>query len=192
MDLMYRDETFTVFRAPVSTAAFPNYSRVVKTPMDLGTIRANIVARRYVYVEDFDFDIRAIHSASDAFNGATSNLTKRARELVRRTDQFFKDNQRELRRLQERIQSELRSLHDRIRALPVEVAQGGGSSSSGSSTLEPVMVLGDDEAGDQAMAPPPPAPLLVQDGGAAAAASMIDLTSTGDDDEEIVLESGKL
>ena len=99
-DLMYRDDLFAMFRAPVDVRAVPAYRERVKEPMDLGTIRSAVVARRYRYLEDFHHDLLLILAASDAFNGPTHGFTKRARAMLKRADEFYITNARELRELQ--------------------------------------------------------------------------------------------
>jgi len=58
------------FLAPVDWKALklPTYPKIVKNPMDLGTVEAKLSANRYATVEDFAKDVRLIWTNAQAFN----------------------------------------------------------------------------------------------------------------------------
>ena len=202
VDIMYRDETYAPFRAPVSLTTFPHYAIKVTAPMDLGTIRANVVARRYVDILDLDHDMRLILAACEAFNGYDSNLTKRARQLVRRTDAFFWERKTELKRLQICVQEELRAVVARVGALGAAAATAASTDTTaaavadggGAPPTSGVAAVGDgggreDLRGGNHAAPPP---RVVTE--AAAAVPLVTSEALfgedDDDSDEIVLEEG--
>ncbi|OHT05954.1 Bromodomain containing protein [Tritrichomonas foetus] len=52
----------------------PNYFDIVKTPMDLGTVRKKLTAGQYKTVADWKADVNLIWSNSNAYNAKTSLL----------------------------------------------------------------------------------------------------------------------
>lgn len=110
VSLMVRTE-FADFRSPVDARMVPGYAEKVPDPMDLGTIRANIVARRYRYLEDFHHDLKLIVLASSSFNGPMHERTKRARHILRQADEFYRHHAMSLRKLQAAmVQEEVEAL----------------------------------------------------------------------------------
>jgi hypothetical protein len=61
----------------------PGYHDIVKQPMDLTTLRANVLRRRYLEVDDFLADLDLIHDNCKRYNGAASVLTETALKLVK-------------------------------------------------------------------------------------------------------------
>jgi hypothetical protein len=58
------------FEKPVSTAAFPDYTQIVKTPMDLQTILTKVKSAAYANPEDFEYDMVTIFQNCITYNGA--------------------------------------------------------------------------------------------------------------------------
>lgn len=56
------------FRSPVLPGAAPDYARVVAAPMDLGTVRARLLAGAYGGADQFAADVRLVFSNSRLYN----------------------------------------------------------------------------------------------------------------------------
>lgn len=74
VDGLLRTDDMAPFYAPVDAVALglPTYHDVVKTPMDLGTVKANILAGRYGSSRAFADDMRLMFRNALAFNPAGS------------------------------------------------------------------------------------------------------------------------
>jgi hypothetical protein len=208
VDLMFNDDLYADFRYPVTGLA--NYAALVAQPMDLSTVRANVVARRYRYIEDFDHDIDRILRASEAFNGKQHPITKRARQLRKRTDEFYHNNARALRDLQARViaEEEAAVAAARARAAAVSVAaaseaEAAAAAPEAAAAVEAAAVEGDDAAAAVAAAAGEDvdmAGVVTGDGDAAAAAAgeaepapaspsgAVAAAAAGNDDDDFVLE----
>lgn len=103
---MLCDDSYAVFREPVSLTTYPGYARI-RAPMDLSTLRTAVVARRYRFIEDFYSDLRLIYEASLDFNKEAHRHTKRAKALIDRCDEWMKENAKELQRLQTEMRAEI-------------------------------------------------------------------------------------
>jgi histone acetyltransferase len=69
------------FLKPVSKSEAPNYSEIVKTPMDLSLLEKNVNDGKYHTLEHFERDLRLIFANCYQYNGQESVYTKSAREL---------------------------------------------------------------------------------------------------------------
>lgn len=58
---------------------FPDYTQVVKNPMDLGTVRENLVNDKYELPQQFDTDIKLIFQNSRLYN---TNKRSRVSEIT--------------------------------------------------------------------------------------------------------------
>lgn len=67
---------------PVDRVAFPQYYAVVARPMDLSTLRRNILNRDYVTYDMFDQDLQLVHSNAVQFNGEHHNISRCAKKAV--------------------------------------------------------------------------------------------------------------
>jgi hypothetical protein len=61
-----------IFTAPVDTTLYPDYPRVVKQPMDMGTIRSRLERRQYSNPQEF-CDVSACMPSSSAFLRVNGN-----------------------------------------------------------------------------------------------------------------------
>jgi bromodomain-containing factor 1 len=71
------------FLTPVDPVALniPNYFKVIKKPMDLGTMADKSHDGEYKSVKDLEKDMRLIVHNSEMFNGLDHDVTKQARQL---------------------------------------------------------------------------------------------------------------
>ncbi|TGZ65853.1 hypothetical protein CRM22_005681 [Opisthorchis felineus] len=81
-----RHRRFAVFSRPVQTDEAPDYYEVIRNPMDLGSIRDRIDARKYVNVEDFMKDIELIYHNALEYNPAN---VPRSRDIRARAAEFW-------------------------------------------------------------------------------------------------------
>lgn len=75
----------TWFNTPVDPVALkiPDYLRIIKRPMDLGTIKTKMDNSQYVSVDDFAEDVRLVFNNAIAYNTNPMNLVNvAARELL--------------------------------------------------------------------------------------------------------------
>lgn len=70
------------FHKPVDKRTAKGYYNMVKNPMDLDSLIKNCKAHKYNSRASFLTDVELIHSNSVIFNGATSQFTKIARDIV--------------------------------------------------------------------------------------------------------------
>ncbi|VVC94998.1 unnamed protein product [Leptidea sinapis] len=56
------------FLVPVNTKQFPQYRKVIKSPMDLSTIKRKLQDSSYKCKEEFAQDVRLIFSNCEEFN----------------------------------------------------------------------------------------------------------------------------
>ena len=70
------------FANPVTDLIAPGYSKRVKEPMDLGTMRSKI-GRVYKNIDEFQADVRRIVENCKKFNGPSSPYTTQAQKLWR-------------------------------------------------------------------------------------------------------------
>lgn len=70
------------FHKPVNKKFVKDYYSVIKSPMDLDSIVKNIKAHKYHSRDDFFADVELLHRNSMQFNGADSQFTQKAKEIV--------------------------------------------------------------------------------------------------------------
>ncbi|XP_071041821.1 transcription initiation factor TFIID subunit 1 isoform X2 [Parasteatoda tepidariorum] len=70
------------FHKPVSKKFAKEYYTVIKNPIDLDTIIKNIKTHKYSNRQDFQADVELLLTNSQTFNGAESQFTKKAKEIV--------------------------------------------------------------------------------------------------------------
>jgi len=76
------------FLLPVDwkTLKLPTYPKIVKNPMDLGTVEQKLQAKRYATVSDFAADVRLIWSNAQGFNLEGSDIYELAANLSNEFD----------------------------------------------------------------------------------------------------------
>jgi len=85
------------FLNPVDIRAFPTYGKVIKQPMDLGSIKKKLKGHRYKSEDEFVADVELIFSNCHQFNEDGSRVGKAAQSLRH----FFKRRWKELKGLQD-------------------------------------------------------------------------------------------
>lgn len=87
------------FRAPVDPIIYPNYAHIIDTPMDLTTVKEQLLADIYDSPQDFAKDMRLIFTNSKQFN---TNKKSRIYSLTIRLSNIFEEKMRS-------VMSELKS-----------------------------------------------------------------------------------
>eukprot|EP00892_Ulva_mutabilis_P009775 jgi/Ulvmu1/716/UM010_0088.1 len=97
--LMQQPVAVQLFNAPVDVQALPDYSEVVKKPMDLGTIRARLVAGQskndsstaYASAADVLEDIKLVWNNCILYNSRPDEeqIAQAAREMSQKTEQLW-------------------------------------------------------------------------------------------------------
>lgn len=79
------------FLEPVDPEAegLPNYKKVIKRPMDLGTIKKKLHDDKYKTVDEFVEDINLVWQNAIKFNGKKSLLKSCAEKLQKKCDRWF-------------------------------------------------------------------------------------------------------
>uniref|UniRef100_A0A673GDI1 RING-type E3 ubiquitin transferase n=1 Tax=Sinocyclocheilus rhinocerous TaxID=307959 RepID=A0A673GDI1_9TELE len=65
---LYCNELSTDFQEPVTPSSMPEYSEIIKMPMDLSVIRSKLAVRNYKSTEDFVEDVRLIFKNCATFH----------------------------------------------------------------------------------------------------------------------------
>jgi len=80
---LLKRNTAAVFSAPVDWRALnlPDYPKLIKQPMDLGTVQEKLTHKDYKLLEDFSNDVRLVWKNAMVFNGADSVYFKNAKQL---------------------------------------------------------------------------------------------------------------
>ena len=68
LDLIARLDTTSVFAAPVTDLIAPKYSRIIKFPMDLSTMRRKLTQRAYTSLAAFDKDMELMFENCIEYN----------------------------------------------------------------------------------------------------------------------------
>lgn len=101
-DLRVMDEALQ-FLQPVNTKKVVDYLDKIKSPMDLQTIKENILKKKYHSREDFLSDVNQIMENSAIYNGEDDLLTANARKLLDVVILKFSENEERLIRLEKAI-----------------------------------------------------------------------------------------
>ena len=101
-DLRVMDEALQ-FLQPVNTKKVVDYLDKVKIPMDLQTVKDNILKKKYHSREDFLGDIAQIVDNSRIYNGPDDLLTQNANKLMEVVVAKFSENEEPLIRLEKAI-----------------------------------------------------------------------------------------
>ncbi|KAK3100550.1 hypothetical protein FSP39_021637 [Pinctada imbricata] len=91
------------FLFPVNQKEVPDYYRVIKTPMDLQTMRENMRQRKYQSREQFLIDINQIVENCKMYNGPKSALTLTAQQMMDLCLKRFAEKEDKLMRLEKAI-----------------------------------------------------------------------------------------
>lgn len=63
LDRVSSDGFANIFLEPVDTNEFTDYDEFIDTPMDLGTVRAKLLSKKYQMPEQFARDVRKVRRA---------------------------------------------------------------------------------------------------------------------------------
>ncbi|XP_068717944.1 transcription initiation factor TFIID subunit 1-like isoform X1 [Montipora capricornis] len=91
------------FHKPVSSKQVPDYYDVVKTPIDLLTIRQQVQGHAYQNRDEFLEHVRMMHRNSVVYNGEHHEFSKMALKLLQFCDDAFKENDENLTKLENEI-----------------------------------------------------------------------------------------
>lgn len=94
------------FHRPVSLKKFPDYVLIVKSPIDLGTIKSKIKNGAYTRYDDFVGDLRLMRDNCSLYNGMTHSLTETANLILEQSLQYYQNNISEIRQLENQIENE--------------------------------------------------------------------------------------
>lgn len=95
-----------MFHQPVRKADFPTYYDVIKTPMDLSTLKAKAKRCEYRTVEQFDKDLKLLQSNSELFNGIHHFVTTQAASIMERADLLVQADMFQLKELEEKVKED--------------------------------------------------------------------------------------
>ncbi|XP_071942120.1 bromodomain adjacent to zinc finger domain protein 2B-like isoform X3 [Antedon mediterranea] len=84
------------FLYPVDLKRFPIYKKVIKTPMDLHTIRSKLKDNQYSCPEDFAIDVRTIFDNCETFNEDDSDVGFAGHQLRSYFEERWSDIERDL------------------------------------------------------------------------------------------------
>lgn len=73
-----------LFLYPVTDAIAPGYSKRIKNPIDLTTIKKKAKNQEYTSFDDFAFDVHLLFNNCAAYNGETHDVTIYGREIERK------------------------------------------------------------------------------------------------------------
>ena len=82
IDFTLKEPTWIAFREPVSESLVPGYKSVIKSPMDLSTMKKKNETHKYTSRESFRADVKLMVDNCVLFNGHRHDITKRAVELA--------------------------------------------------------------------------------------------------------------
>ena len=79
------------FRAPVDWKALGlyDYPQIIKKPMDLGTIKKNVTARKYTSIAEVAEDVRLVWTNCMTYNADGSDFFMLAKSLNKKWDEKF-------------------------------------------------------------------------------------------------------
>jgi len=86
-------EDSTPFRSPVDPIQYPDYSKVIDTPMDLSTVKEQLLSDMYDSPNEFCKDMRLIFQNSKSFN---TNKKSRIYSMTVRLSGLFEDKMRRI------------------------------------------------------------------------------------------------
>jgi hypothetical protein len=93
LDYMLEREDSSPFRSPVDPIQYPDYSQVIDTPMDLTTVKEQLLADLYDSPNEFCKDMRLIFQNSKSFN---TNKKSRIYSMTVRLSASFEDKMRKI------------------------------------------------------------------------------------------------
>ena len=91
--MLHNDLKSWLFWKPVSDDEVPGYSKIIKNPMDLGTIANNIIenSRQYLNPESFNNQVKLVWSNCMKFNDRSTSFYGNAKVLAVNFNKYFID-----------------------------------------------------------------------------------------------------
>lgn len=89
IDTLCANEDSIPFRKPVDSITYPDYYQIVKTPMDLRTVKQNLVDNKYTTPQQFCGDVRLIFSNSRLY---TPNRKSRIYDMTSNLSKLFEES----------------------------------------------------------------------------------------------------
>ncbi|KAI1299211.1 Transcription initiation factor TFIID subunit 1 [Halotydeus destructor] len=91
------------FHKPVDKKKVKNYYDSIKSPMDLETLIRAIKCHKYSTREEYLMELELLHTNSAVFNGADSNFTKKAAEIIQVAKIELAEHEEQLNNLEQSI-----------------------------------------------------------------------------------------
>jgi len=91
------------FHRPVSLKKFPSYKNIIKTPMDLGTVKSKIKDSMYTHYYEFLNDLILIKDNCATYNGPSHSLTEIAENICHQATQYYELNNDEITELENNL-----------------------------------------------------------------------------------------
>ncbi|XP_076257590.1 bromodomain and WD repeat-containing protein [Rhynchophorus ferrugineus] len=93
LELMWQTDESLPFRSPVDKLKYPTYYEVIKSPMDLGTVREKLLNNQYEIPQQFYADMRLIFQNSRTFN---TNRRSRIHVMTVHLSTMFEDHMKKI------------------------------------------------------------------------------------------------
>eukprot|EP00058_Branchiostoma_floridae_P013593 XP_002599081.1 hypothetical protein BRAFLDRAFT_281464 [Branchiostoma floridae] len=93
LNIMFQMEDSEPFRNPVDPLEYPDYRNIIDTPMDLGTVREQLMVGAYENPTELSKDVRLIFNNSKTY---TPNKKSRIYSMTLRLSAFFEENIRQI------------------------------------------------------------------------------------------------
>ncbi|XP_048324556.2 uncharacterized protein LOC112489561 isoform X2 [Ziziphus jujuba] len=89
LDILQRRDKNEIFAQPVNPEEVESYYRIIKEPMDFGTMRAKLQEGLYTSLEQFERDVLLISSNAMHFNSSATVFYKEARAIQELSQRVF-------------------------------------------------------------------------------------------------------
>ncbi|KAG7949231.1 hypothetical protein I3843_13G051300 [Carya illinoinensis] len=89
IDILQRRDTYEIFAQPVDPEEVEGYYRIIKEPMDFGTMRAKLQEGMYTSLEQFEHDVFLISNNAMHFNSSTTVFYREARSIQELAQRVF-------------------------------------------------------------------------------------------------------
>ncbi|KAJ1959093.1 hypothetical protein IWQ62_004750, partial [Dispira parvispora] len=81
LDKIVKRDAYAFFLKPVDTRAIPDYLKVIKHPMDFGTMRQKVNTRQYRHINEFAHDFNLVINNATTYNAPTTQYYRSARKI---------------------------------------------------------------------------------------------------------------
>ncbi|XP_064405397.1 uncharacterized protein LOC135350513 isoform X3 [Halichondria panicea] len=104
VDVMKSVDQTWPFHHPVSAKKIPDYHKIIKSPMDLQTMKKNCSGRVYTAVDQFVMDLNQVVENSITYNGPSSAFTQTAKTMREAGLKYLEENVEMISTFEDRIQ----------------------------------------------------------------------------------------